>query len=171
MLANIGVVEGDITGQKVDAIVNTANNSLLGGGGIDGAIHRAAGPEFLEECCRIGGCLTGDARVTRDYCLPAKWVIHTVGPVWRGGANREDELLAACYQNSMALAELHQIRSIAVPSIGSGFYGLPLERAARIATREAIEFFREARCRERLVFVCFGQRAYNICRNVLDESR
>jgi O-acetyl-ADP-ribose deacetylase (regulator of RNase III) len=133
---SIAVVEGDITRQHVDAIVNAANTTLLGGGGVDGAIHRAAGPELLVECRTLGGCPTGQARITRGYRLPAKWVIHTVGPVWRDGSHGEDELLANCYRSSFALVEQHGIRTVAFPSISTGAYGFPMERAAQIAVTE-----------------------------------
>ena len=133
ILNRIEVVEGDITKQEADAIVNAANTTLLGGGGVDGAIHRAAGPELLEECRKLGGCATGQARITKGCRLPAKWVIHTVGPVWRDGRHGEDELLASCYRSCFALAEAHGIRTIAFPSISTGAYGFPMERAASIA--------------------------------------
>jgi O-acetyl-ADP-ribose deacetylase (regulator of RNase III) len=153
------VVEGDITAQKVDAIVNAANTTLLGGGGVDGAIHRAAGPELFEECSKLGGCPTGEARITRGYKLAAKWVIHTVGPVWRGGRHNEDELLANCYRNSLALAEQHGVRTIAFPSISTGAYDFPTERAARIAVAEVRNFLRKNTSMEKVVLVCFGQSA------------
>ena len=157
----IEVVEGDITKQAVDAIVNAANTTLLGGGGVDGAIHRVAGPELLEECRKLGGCATGQAKITKGYRLPAKWVIHTVGPVWRDGRHGEDELLASCYRSSFALAMEHGIRTIAFPSISTGAYGFPMERAAQIAVREAKSFLGGNATVERVVLVCFGKSAYD----------
>jgi O-acetyl-ADP-ribose deacetylase (regulator of RNase III) len=137
------VVQGDITRQQVDAIVNAANNSLLGGGGVDGAIHRAAGPLLLQECRAIGGCPTGEARITGGYNLPARFVIHTVGPVWYGGSNGEDELLARCYRSCFSLVVAHGIRSVAFPSISTGAYGFPIARASRIALKEIGTFLSE----------------------------
>ena len=154
------VVEGDITRQPVDAIVNAANTTLLGGGGVDGAIHRAAGPELLEECRTLSGCATGQAKITKGYRLPAKWVIHTVGPVWRDGRHGEDDLLASCYRSCFALALMHNIRTIAFPSISTGAYGFPMDRAAGIAVREAKNFLAENSAVERVVLVCFGKSAF-----------
>jgi len=149
---SVEVVRADITKLAVDAIVNAANTTLLGGGGVDGAIHRAAGPELLEECRKIGGCPTGEARITRGYRLPAKHVIHTVGPVWHGGNRGEPELLASCYRSSLQLAVDNGIRSIAFPAISCGVYGYPIDQAAEIAVREVVKDDRL----DRVVFACFG---------------
>jgi len=154
------VVEGDITKQTVDAIVNAANTTLLGGGGVDGAIHRAAGPRLLEECRRLGGCPTGQAKITSGHNLPAKWVIHTVGPVWQGGGRGEDALLASCYRRSLELALEKGLRTIAFPAISTGVYGFPLERATAIAVREVRDFLEENPFFGEVVFVCFGRAAF-----------
>src|SRR5437660_10800912 len=167
----IEVVEGDITKQRVDAIVNAANTTLLGGGGVDGAIHRAAGPELLEECRALGGCPTGQANMTKGYKLPAKWVIHTVGPVWRDGQHGEEELLANCYRNLLALAEQKGARTIAFPSISTGAYGFPMERAARIAVTAIKTFLERNSSMEKVVLVCFGKSAFDIHRNAVAEIR
>lgn len=151
------LVEADITTLAVDAIVNAANTTLLGGGGVDGAIHRAAGPKLLAECRSLGGCPTGEARITRGYRLPARHVIHTVGPVWRNGCHREDTLLASCYRKSLALALAHGLQRIAFPSISTGAYGFPLERAARIALRECGTFLEAHPDFQQITLVCFGQ--------------
>ena len=157
----IVVVEGDIAGLQVDAIVNAANTTLLGGGGVDGAIHRAAGPRLVEECRTLGGCSTGQAKITKGYNLPAKWVIHTVGPVWHGGDRHEDELLASCYRASLELAVEMGVRTIAFPAISTGIYGFPLERAAAIAVSEEKSFLEKNLSIEKVVFVCFGRRAHD----------
>ncbi|MBN1235501.1 MAG: O-acetyl-ADP-ribose deacetylase [Methanotrichaceae archaeon] len=162
----ISILLADITTLKVDAIVNAANNSLLGGGGVDGAIHRAAGGELLEECRLIGGCPTGEARITRGYGLPARWVIHTVGPIWRGGTYGEDGLLACCYRNSFALAEQYGVKSIAFPAISAGVYGFPMERACRIALREMSAFLEKSEGSE-VIAVCFSARANHCYQDAL----
>lgn len=169
----ISVVIGDITKQEVDAIVNAANNTLLGGGGVDGAIHRAAGPELLEECRKIGGCETGKAVITKGYNLPAEYVIHTVGPVWRGGSHGEAELLASCYKESLKLAVERGIRTIAFPSISTGAYGYPVELAAPIAINTVAEFVDSASSSsiEEVRFVCFHEKTYEIYRRELDRLK
>jgi O-acetyl-ADP-ribose deacetylase (regulator of RNase III) len=170
MEERIEAVLGDITRMEVDAIVNAANNSLLGGGGVDGAIHRAAGPELLEECRRLQGCETGAAKITRGYRLPARHVIHTVGPVWRGGRHGEDELLASCYRSALALARAHGLRTVAFPAISTGAYGFPLERAARIAVRTIRAFLAAHDLPEKVLLVCFDERALAAGRAALEES-
>jgi O-acetyl-ADP-ribose deacetylase (regulator of RNase III) len=156
-LKRIEVVLGDITKVSVDAIVNAANNTLLGGGGVDGAIHRAAGPELLEECRQLNGCETGKAKITKGYKLPAKYVIHTVGPIWRGGNANEDELLASCYRNSLQLAVENSIKTIAFPSISTGVYRFPVKRAAKIAMFEISRFLNEIDSIEKVLMVCFDK--------------
>ncbi len=164
------IEEGDITRQRLDAIVNAANSTLLGGGGVDGAIHRAAGPELLEECRGLGGCATGQAKITKGYRLPARWVIHTVGPVWHGGGRGEDALLANCYRNSLEMAIQNKVRTIAFPCISTGAYGFPMERAARIAIREVLDFLQQHRELEQVTMVCFGQAAWQTYAEALEEA-
>jgi O-acetyl-ADP-ribose deacetylase (regulator of RNase III) len=166
----VEVAQGDITRLALDAIVNAANSSLLGGGGVDGAIHRAAGPQLAATCSALGGCRTGEAKITPGFNLPAKHVIHTVGPVWRGGAHREDESLASCYQSSLALAEQHGIKTVAFPAISTGIYDFPQDRAARIAAREVCRFLDRHPSIERVVFVAFGPDAYATIAAAVDET-
>ena len=169
MSDRVEAIVGDITTQRVDAIVNAANSSLLGGGGVDGAIHRAAGPELLEECRTLGGCPTGEARITSGYRLPAQWVIHTVGPVWSGGNRGEDNALANCYRNSLALAERHNVRTVAFPAISTGAYRFPMERATGIAVHETALFLEHNESIEKVSFVCFNQRASHAYKAALSE--
>jgi O-acetyl-ADP-ribose deacetylase (regulator of RNase III) len=169
MHGKITVSEGDITQQRVDAIVNAANKSLLGGGGVDGAIHRAGGPELLAECRTLGGCPTGQAVITRGYRLPARWVIHTVGPVWQDGRANEDALLASCYRNSLALAAQHSLRTVAFPAISTGAYGFPLEQATHIAVTEVKKFLEQDTSIEEVIFMCFGAATYEVYRAALPD--
>jgi O-acetyl-ADP-ribose deacetylase (regulator of RNase III) len=155
-MSAIEVLQGDITKLSVDAIVNAANNTLLGGGGVDGAIHRAAGPRLVAECATLGGCRTGDAKITKGYNLSAKWVIHTVGPVWHGGERGEAGLLASCYRRSLELAVQNGVGTIAFPSISTGVYGYPIEKACRVAIPEVQLFLNKASCVNKVMFVCFG---------------
>lgn len=164
----IKLLMADITTLKVDAIVNAANSSLLGGGGVNGAIHKAAGPELLGECRQIGGCPVGEARITRGYRLPARFVIHTVGPVWRGGSEGEDQLLARCYQSCFALAEKYEIKSIAFPAISTGAYGFPIERACRIAIWEMRRNLEDKNAGD-IIAVCFNHRTFKCYQEALQE--
>ena len=167
-MVTIELFKGDITTLEVDAIVNAANKRLLGGGGVDGAIHRAAGPNLLEECRTLTGCETGDAKITKGYNLPAKYVIHTVGPVWNGGKNNEDELLESCYIRSLQIAIEKNIKTIAFPNISTGVYGFPKERAANIATSAVTEFANNNPSRERIIFTVFDDENYTIYKKILD---
>jgi len=169
MTSRTALTQGDITKQQVDAIVNAANSTLLSGGGVDGAIHRAAGPRLLAECATLGGCKTGEAKITKGWDLPAKFVIHTVGPVWRGGAGGEPELLANCYRNSLALAVQNHLRTIAFPSISTGAYGYPIEKASHIAVNEVDSFLKREASIEKVLFVCFSKSDYNCYASVLKE--
>jgi O-acetyl-ADP-ribose deacetylase (regulator of RNase III) len=165
-MAQLIPVHGDITKLEVDAIVNAANTSLLGGGGVDGAIHRAAGPELLEACRKLDGCRTGDAKATPGFRIPAKWVFHAVGPVWGGGDNNEDEELAACYRRCLELAAKHEVRSIAFPAISTGVYGFPSDRAAGIAV-ETVKAHVDASGVELVNFACFDNKTYCIYMDLL----
>lgn len=165
----IQIIRGDITQLKVEAIVNAANQSLLGGGGVDGAIHRAAGPKLLEECRALGGCPTGEAKLTAGHNLPARHVIHTVGPVWDGGAHNEENLLASCYRNCMQLAVDRKLRSIAFPSISTGVYRFPIERASRIALRVLLDFIATEESAPRVVITCFSEHDLNAYRQAYLE--
>jgi O-acetyl-ADP-ribose deacetylase (regulator of RNase III) len=156
----IELIQGDITLLKAAVIVNAANNSLLGGGGVDGAIHRAAGPELLKECRELGGCRTGDAKVTGGYNLPAQWILHTVGPIWRGGKNEEERLLSDCYRNCLKLANELQAESIAFPSISTGAYRFPVEKASNIAIREIKQFLKKNTLPKKVILVCFDAYTY-----------
>ena len=166
-MAQLIPISGDITKLHVDAVVNAANTSLLGGGGVDGAIHRAAGPELLEACRKLNGCRTGDAKATLGFRLPAKWIFHAVGPVWGGGDDNEDEELAACYRRCLELAAEHKVRSIAFPAISTGVYGFPSERAARIAI-DTVNAHVDASGVELVNFVCFDNKTYAIYMDILN---
>jgi len=166
MKSKIKIIKGDIVKVKTDAIVNAANKTLLGGGGVDGVIHRAAGPELLKECRELSGCETGEAKITKGYNLPAKYVIHTVGPIWRGGTQNEEEDLASCYRNSLELAVKNEIKSIAFPSISTGTYCFPIEKAAPIAQREVKKFLKENNTIEEVIFVLFSEKDFQIYQNL-----
>jgi len=171
MPTRISIIQGDITKQHVDAIVNAANSSLLGGGGVDGAIHRAAGPQLVEECYTLGGCKTGQAKITRGYNLPAKWVIHTVGPVWNYGKSGEAELLADCYRNSLALATQHNITTLAFPSISTGAFGYPVKSAARVAIATAKQYLAENETSlQEVIWVCFDSHTLEVYQQALGPT-
>ena len=170
MAARLTALRADITTLRIDAIVNAANSSLLGGGGVDGAIHRAAGPDLLSECRLLGGCPTGEAKITRGHRLPAKHVIHTVGPVWRGGVGGEADLLASCYRRSLTLAGAIGLRSIAFPSISTGIYGYPIELAAQVAVATVRSTLPEFDSIQEVVFCCFSAADLSIYRGLLDEG-
>jgi len=171
MTDRIAIIERDITKLDVDAIVNAANESLLGGGGVDGAIHAAAGPELLEECRTLGGCPTGEAKVTAGYGLPARHVIHTVGPVWHGGEKGEDDLLASCYRRSLEVAVGSGVKTVAFPCISTGVYHFPAERAARIAVETVLDFLSRDKTLEKVTFCCFGQTSVNAHTQALRELK
>lgn len=169
MRDKLEAIQANIVTLEVDAIVNAANTTLLGGGGVDGAIHRAAGPELLAECRTHNGCPTGEARITKGYKLPAKHVIHTVGPVWRGGKHHEHELLASCYASSLRLAAQHRLKTVAFPAISCGAYGYPLEEAVKVAVRECANFLSAEAALEKIIFACFDQNMFNLYRSELDR--
>ena len=169
-MENIKVIKGDITVADVEAVVNAANTSLLGGGGVDGAIHRAAGPQLLDECRALGGCRTGDAKITSGYRLAARYVIHTAGPVWKGGHKGEDELLASCYRQAMAVAAQNGIRSVAFPCISTGVYRFPKQRAAAIAVKTVREALRRGSTVRTVLFVCFSEEDYVFYQSLCEDA-
>lgn len=164
------VAQGDITTWDADAIVNAANTTLLGGGGVDGAIHRAAGPQLLEACRGLGGCATGNAKITPGFRLRARWVVHTVGPVWRGGKHGEDDLLRSCYRRSFEVADAHGVRSLAFPAISTGAYGFPVERAARLAVAESLAFLATHPDWRKVTLVCYSEGDRQVFDQVLRQA-
>ncbi|MDA3813965.1 MAG: O-acetyl-ADP-ribose deacetylase [Candidatus Cloacimonetes bacterium] len=167
---HVQVIKGDITKIKVGAIVNAANTTLLGGGGVDGAIHNAAGEELLRECRKLGGCATGKAKITKGFNLPAKYVIHTVGPVWHGGKTKEDDLLISCYKSSLELARHNGIKSIAFSAISCGVYRFPIERAARIAITEVRKYMKEYPAIKKVIFVCFNDEIFQAYQKIMNDE-
>lgn len=165
----INIICGDITTLKVDAIVNAANKSLLGGGGVDGAIHRAAGTELLEHCKKLGGCETGDAKITAGFNLFAKYIIHTVGPVWMGGKYGEEKLLGDCYKNSLKLAKQYEVKTIAFPAISTGVYGYPFESACKTALKTILQFIQSNDLPSVITLVCYDEKNYKTCLKIFDE--
>ena len=166
----IEIIQADITTLKVDVIVNAANSSLLGGGGVDGAIHRAAGPELLQECRKLNGCPVGEAKITKGYNLPAKFVIHTVGPVWQGGSHGEAQLLEACYHNSLKIAASKQLKSIAFPAISTGVYGYPIQQAAEIAIQTVKNFLLQSTSIEKVIFCCFSSNDLQVYKEIYQST-
>jgi len=165
----ISIIQGNIVTLQLDAIVNAANSALSGGGGVDGAIHRAAGPELLQECRQLGGCKTGQAKITSGYLLPAKYIIHTVGPVWYGGHKDEAELLASCYRESLSLAQRYQVKTICFPAISTGAYGFPLNKATEIAISEIQQYLDNDSQIEEVILVCFDKKTYNAYMRAIEK--
>jgi len=167
--SRIEVLQGDITKLKVDAIINAANASLLGGGGVDGAIHRAAGQELLQYCRTLKGCPTGEAKITPGFNLPSKFVIHTVGPVWRGGNYNEEVLLSNCYNNSLRIAVENKLKAIAFPAISTGIYGYPVEEASKVAINAVLEFIASNNSIEKVIFMCYDERTYSVYKRLISK--